>query len=88
MSWIIALFAGAVGGFIGGIALSKYSMGTAYNMIAGLVGGGIGGLAVGQLDRRAALGRHHSRCRCRGAGDGRCRCFEDVDGQIICLPVR
>ena len=44
MSWIIALFAGAVGGFIGGIALSKYSMGTAYNMIAGLVGGGIGGM--------------------------------------------
>ena len=47
MSWIIALFAGAVGGFIGGIALSKYSMGTAYNMIAGLVGGGIGAWLLG-----------------------------------------
>lgn len=56
MSWIIALFAGAVGGFIGGVALSKYSMGTAYNMIAGLVGGGVGAALLGSSIAGSPIG--------------------------------
>lgn len=56
MTWIIAVFAGAVGGFIGGIALSKYSMGTAKNMIAGLVGGAVGSKLLGSSISAAPWG--------------------------------
>ncbi len=47
MALIISLFAGAIGGIVGGVALSKYSMGTPSNMVAGIVGGGIGGQLLG-----------------------------------------
>jgi hypothetical protein len=52
----ISLFAGAVGGFIGGIALSKYSMGTANNMLAGFVGGGVGSWLLGSSISAAPWG--------------------------------
>ncbi len=47
MEWIIQLLAGAVGGFIGGMTLKKYSMGTTGNTVAGVVGGVIGGQLLG-----------------------------------------
>ena len=56
MTLFIALFAGAIGGFIGGVALSKYSMGTTNNMVAGFAGGGLGSWLLGSSIAAAPWG--------------------------------
>ncbi len=49
MNLIIQLISGAVGGYVAGALLKKYSLGTVWNCIIGILGGGLGGQILNLL---------------------------------------
>lgn len=56
LNLVIALVSGAVGGNIGGVAVSDKNLGTAANTIIGLIGGGAGNFILKALGILAATG--------------------------------
>ncbi len=46
---IVSLLCGALGGYLGGLILKKYSLGTLWNAVCGVVGGGIGAQLLGGI---------------------------------------